>query len=169
MLDLERARALAPRAEIVRNAVRTASVDDPAPPLAKAVRLVTAREWSVLATFAGWLAGVALAIAIALGVKRRPAAWRASRNVAIASATAFAVAMLAVADASTNEAAVVVAPDAHARIAPYAGAAEIGALPAGLVVVGSEEHGPFVRVRAANGIQGWTSSSSIERIEVPSG
>lgn len=162
VLDLERARVLAPRAGFVRSALRSAGVSDPGSPVAQALAFVTSREWAMLATMLGWLAGLAFAVAIL--AKRSRATWK----VALASTTAFFAAMLGVAQTSHTATAVVVTPDARALVAPYGEAAAAGPLPAGLVVVRGSEHGNFVRVRSDRGVVGWTPADNLEPVARPS-
>lgn len=161
VLDIERARWLAPRAGFVRSAVRAAAIRDPEPAVTSALRMVTSREWGALATALGWSAGLMVALAVVLERSRR--AWK----VALAAAAAFLAAMLGVAQSSPTATAVVTAPAAQALVAPYAGAAPSGPLPAGTLVVRSSVHGDFVRVRSGDGLEGWTSASALEPVARP--
>lgn len=158
VLDIERARLLAPRADFVRAAARTAAIHDPETPVTRALRFVSSREWGALATALGWFAGLSVALAIAR--KRSKTAWK----VALAATTGFFAAMLGVAQSSLTATAVVTAPDAHALVAPYPGAAPAGPLPAGTIVVRGPEHGQFVRVRSSDGLEGWTPAESVQPV-----
>jgi hypothetical protein len=162
VLDLERARAVAPRASSVRSALEAAAVEQPGTAVTRALELVTAREWALLATVLGWFAGLAFALAILRA--RSSTAWK----VALGATVAFFGAMLGLARASKVATAVVVAQDARALVAPYADAAATGPLPAGLVVVRGSEHGDFVRVRTSHGLEGWADTKTLLPVARPS-
>lgn len=163
VLAIERARLLAPRASFVRTAITSAEIHDGAPVAPRTLRLVTSQEWSAIAVALGWTSGLALALAL---VKREN---RSARKVALGAALGFGAAMVALVAASDTSAAVVTSAGARALIAPYAGAAESGPLPAGSVVVRGPEHGGFVRVRSGDGIEGWTPRANVEPIARPEG
>lgn len=158
VLAFERARWLAPRAGFVRSALAVAAVRDAEPAARRALRFVTAREWSAIATTSGWLAGLACAIMIA----RR----RSGRlgGVAFAAAGAFVVGLSGVMVSNASSLAVITTGDGVALLSPYAGATALGPLHVGATVVLGPRHGSFVRVRGDDGLTGWVPQTSLEAV-----
>lgn len=161
VLEFERARLFAPRAEFVRTALATADAGDAAPIVQRTIRFITVAEWSALATAFGWLGGLALAIVIARMHAGRVGA------VALASGGMFALSLVALASSGDSSLSVITSRDATALVAPYVSAAAEGPLPAGSVVLLEGKHGAFVHVRRGDGLEGWVPLSSLESISGP--
>jgi hypothetical protein len=161
VLELERARWLAPRDETVRSALSAAGVTDVESVLPRALRLVTSREWSALAIGAGWACG--LGVAIALTGKRR----RGARLGVLAVGAGFVVAMTGVVESSASLPAIVTGADARLLVAPYAAAAGEEALTPGTMVLRGSSYDDFVQVEAGNGTKGWVRRSAVENIASP--
>jgi hypothetical protein len=158
ILALERARWLAPRAQFVRAAVQTADVKDVEPLLPRALRLLTAREWSAIATTFGWASAVGVAFAIVQWERRR-ALW-----LALAAGCASVIGMAGVVEANSSSPAIVTSADAALLVAPYASAAAGVSLPAGTMVLVGSRYEAFVHVVDADGQAGWVPRASVEPI-----
>ncbi len=161
VLEFERARLFAPRAEFVRAALLSAGAVDAEPILQRTFRLITVAEWSALATAFGWLGGLALAVVIA-----RKRAGRIG-VVALATGGMFALSMAALVSSGDSSLSVITGRDATALVAPYPGAAAEGPLPPGSLVLLEAKHGGFVRVRRGDGLEGWVPLSSLSSIGGP--
>jgi len=163
VLSFERARWLAPRAEFVRSAVSAAGAKDAEPLLPRALRLVTAREWSAIATTSGWLS--AFGIAFVLAQWRR----RHALGVALAAGCASVIGMAGVVESNASSPAIVTSADAPLLVAPYPNAAAERSLPAGTMVLVGSRYDSFVHVRDGDGQAGWVPRASIECIADPRG
>lgn len=155
ILDLERARWFAPRAEFVRAAVATARVKDVEPMVPRALRLLTAREWSAIATTFGWISALGVALAVAQWEKRR------TLRPALAAACVCVVGMAGVVEAHRSAPAIVTSVDAPLLVAPYANAAAESSLPAGTMVLVGSRYDGFVQVTDADGQAGWVPRASV--------
>jgi hypothetical protein len=164
VLAIERARLLAPRASFVRTAIDAADIRDAEDTVPRTLRLLTSREWAAIAVGFGWISGLALALAIFTSGRHRS---RFAGRTLVASVVGLALSLLGVIASSTSSPAVVTKLDVRALVAPYAEAAANGPLPAGTIVMPGAEHGSFVRVRGADGLEGWVSQSSLEPIAGP--
>jgi hypothetical protein len=158
ILSFERARWLAPRAELVRSAVAAAGVKDVEPLLPRALRLVTAREWSAIATTFGWVSALGIVLVVVEG-RRRHALW-----VALAAGCASVIGIAGVVESNVSSPAIVTSTSAPLLLAPYAGATAETTLPAGTMVVVGPAHDAFVHVSDADGQAGWVPRGSIEPI-----
>ena len=158
ILSLERARWLAPRAQFVRAAVAAAGVKDVEPLLPRALRLVTAREWSAIATTFGWISAFGVAFVVVQWERRR-ALW-----LALAAGCASVIGMAGVVEANSSSPAIVTSADAPLLVAPYANAAAERSLPAGTMVLVGSRYDAFVHVRDADGQAGWVPRASVEPI-----
>jgi hypothetical protein len=158
ILDLERARWLAPRARFVRAAVAQARVKDVEPRLPRALRLLTAREWSAIATTFGWISALGVTLALVQWERRR-ALW-----LALAAGCASVIGMAGVVEAESSAPAIVKSADAPLLVAPYASAATETSLPAGTMVLVGSRYDTFVHVRDADGRAGWLPRASVEPI-----
>ncbi|HEY3817704.1 MAG TPA: hypothetical protein VGL81_11060 [Polyangiaceae bacterium] len=161
VLALERARWLAPRAGFVRTALAAARVADAEPAFPRALRLVTAREWSVLAIGAGWIGGLGAATLVARR-RRNGALW-----VALAAGVGFVVAMSGVVESNASLPAIVTGTDARVLVAPYATAARDDTLAPGTMVLLGAPYAEFVQVRLRDGSSGWVPRQSVEGIASP--
>ena len=160
ILSLERARWLAPRARFVRAAVATAGVKDVEPPLTRALRLLTQREWSAIATTFGWISALGVAFAVVQLEKRR-ALW-----LALAAGCASMIGLAGVVEANGSSPAIITSADASLLVAPYASASTEALLPAGTMVLVGSRYDAFVHVRDADGQAGWVPRASVEPIAV---
>jgi hypothetical protein len=159
-LSFERARLLAPRADLVRSALSGAGVPSLGPFVTRAVGWVTPREWSSLSVGFGWMAGLSLAVAIVRGQKGRLA-----RAAALCSGVAFVLSMGGVVESNlASRALAVVTQPAGILVAPYDAAGATADLHAGAVVVMGERYGDFVRVSGAGGVTGWVSSRALQSV-----
>jgi hypothetical protein len=158
ILSFERARWLAPRAQFVRAAVATAGVKDVEPLLPRALRLVTVREWSAIATTFGWISAFGVAVAVVQWERRR------TRWLALAAGCASVIGMAGVVEANSASPAIVTSADASLLVAPYSGASGEVSLPAGTMVLVGSRYDAFVHVRDADGQAGWVPRASVEPI-----
>jgi hypothetical protein len=157
-LAFERARWLAPRAEGVRAAVTTMGVTDAEPPFYRVLRLVTSREWSLLATACGWISGVGIAFVVVRS-RSRTAQW-----VALAAGGAFVLGMAAMVESNASSPAIVMGTEAPLLVAPYATAPIERSVPAGTMVVVGPPYDGFVHVEDSDGTSGWMRTRSVECI-----
>jgi hypothetical protein len=157
-LAFERARWLAPRAEAVRSAVTTVGVKDAEPFFYRAVRLVTSREWSLLATTCGWISGIGIAFVVVRS-RSRTAQW-----VALAAGGAFVLGMVAMVESNASSPAIVMGIEATLLVAPYATAPIERSLPAGTMVILGRPYDGFVHVEDSDGTSGWMRTSGVECI-----
>jgi hypothetical protein len=158
VLSFERARWLAPRAQFVRSAIASASVKDPEPPLPRALRFVTAREWSAMATLFGWVSALGIAFAV-VRWQRRGALW-----IALTAGCASVIGITGVAESNVSSPAIVTSADAPLLVAPYRNAAAERTLPTGTMVLVGSRYDAFVHVKDADGQAGWVPRGSIEPI-----
>ncbi|MGO8995245.1 MAG: hypothetical protein ACLQVI_18165 [Polyangiaceae bacterium] len=158
VISFERARWLAPRAQFVRSALANVGVKDVEPPLARAFRFVTAREWSGIATVFGWASALGIAFSVVQWQRRR-ALW-----AALAAGCASVIGMAGVVESNASSPAIVTSADAPLLVAPYKDAAPERALPAGTMVLAGSHYEAFVHIRDADGQAGWVPSGSIEPI-----
>jgi hypothetical protein len=158
-LSFERARLLAPRAEVVRSALAgpgTAVIDSP---VARAVGWVAPREWSSLAVTLGWLAGLSVAAAIGIGAKPGRAG-PVARRLGLLFAVAFVLSLGGVVESSiTARALAVVTAPTGALVSPYPAAGASADLHPGDAVVVDRRYRDFVEVRGPGGAHGWVPSS----------
>jgi Bacterial SH3 domain len=160
-LAFERARWLAPRAEAVRSAVMTVGVKDAEPAIYRALRILTSREWALLATTCGWVSAVGLVFVVARSRSRNV------RWVALAAGGAFVLGMVAMVESNASSPAIVMGTDAPLLVAPYPTAPVERSLPAGTMVVVGAPYDGFVHVEDRDGTNGWIRSSSVECIASP--
>ena len=158
VLSFERARWLAPRAQLVRSALATVGVKDAEPPVPRAFRFVTAREWSGLATVFGWASALGIAFSVVQWQRRR-APW-----AALAAGCASVIGMAGVVESNASSPAIVTSADAPLLVAPYTDAAPERMLPAGTMVLVGSRYETFVHVRDADGQAGWVPRGSIQPI-----
>lgn len=161
VLALERARLLAPRDPAVRSALATQNVQDVEPRAARALRLLTSREWFAIAVTSGWLTGLGVALMVARRRRPRGLAW-----ATLASGIALAVASTGVV-CSAHPLAIVSAPEAALLVAPYPSASSEQTLSAGSMVAVGSAYDDFVHVEGADGTTGWARHGSLERIASP--
>ncbi len=166
ILNYERARVLAPRNDaITRNlglAREQAGVAVPVPGTLE--RAAQSLSWNAL-TWAGIGALLVTCASIFLA-RLRPSLPRGGLGFLTASgacALVLAASALAVRWPELDRA-VVLAPDAPARIAPANAAAVSFSLPGGETVRAQQAHGGFVLVRTADGRSGWVSEAQVARI-----
>lgn len=157
-LLFERARTLAPRSEIVASALAAADIRAPTPFVLRAVHWLSPREWSILAVAAGWCAGLCLAIAIARRRSGRLVRW------ALFASAAFVLGLCGVMESNARPLAVITTPAVGVLVAPYPGAGSIGEVRAGSVVRMESSFGAFVKVHAADEIEGWVPRSALELV-----
>jgi hypothetical protein len=160
-LAFERARWLAPRAEAVQSAVTILGVRDAEPAIYRALRVLTSREWALLATTCGWISAVGLVFVVARS-RSRNARW-----VALAAGGAFVLGMVAIVESNASSPAIVMGTDAPLLVAPYATAPIERSLPAGTMVVVGAPYDGFLHVEDSDGTNGWMRSSSVECIAAP--
>ncbi len=160
-LAFERARWLTPRAAAVRSAVTTLHLKDAEPPVYRALRILTSREWALLATTCGWISAVGLVFVVARS-RSRNARW-----VALAAGVTFVLGMVAMVESNASSPAIVTGTDAPLLVAPYPAAPIERSLPAGAMVVVGEPYDGFVHVEDSDGTNGWMRSSSVECIGAP--
>jgi hypothetical protein len=160
-LAFERARWLAPRAESVRSALTTVGVKDAEPAIYRALRILTSREWALLATTCGWISAVGLVFVVARS-RSRSARW-----VALAAGGAFVLGMVAMVESNASSPAIVMGTDAPLLLAPYPSAPVERSIPAGTMVVVGAPYDGFVHVEDSDGTSGWLRSSSVECIAAP--
>jgi hypothetical protein len=158
VLSFEQARWLAPRADFVRSAIAAAGVKDVEPPLPRALRYVTAREWSAIATVFGWTSAFGIILVVVQWQRRR------ALRAALAAGCASVIGMAGVVESNASSPAVVTSVDAHLLVAPYASAAAEGALPAGTMVLVGPRHETFVHVSDGEGQTGWLPHASVKCI-----
>jgi hypothetical protein len=158
ILSFERARWLAPRAHFVRSAVTAAGVKDVEPLLARALRLLTAREWAAIATTFGWISALGVAFVV-FRWERHRALW-----LALAAGCASMIGMACLVEANSSSPAIVTSADAPLLVAPYASAAAEASLPAGTMVLVGSRYDSFIHVRDADGQAGWVPRASVEPI-----
>jgi hypothetical protein len=157
VLSFERARWLAPRAQFVRSAIANAGVKDPEPALPRALRFVTAREWSAMATLFGWVSALGISFAV-LRWQRRRTLW-----IGLTAACASLMGMAGLAESNASSPAVVTT-DAPLLVAPYLNAAAERTVPTGTMVLVGSPYDAFVHVRDADGQAGWIPRGSIKPI-----
>jgi hypothetical protein len=155
VVDLERARMLAPRDGIVRDALEASGVRDPEPAVARAFRALDSREWAALAIVSGFLAAAALAL-FAHGKRRST-----MRVVAATALASCAAGVAGVVIANAYAPAVVASGAGTLLVAPYDGAATAAPLTAGTVVSVGEQHGRFFSVRTADHGRGWMGEKDL--------
>ena len=158
ILSLERARWLAPRAQFVRAAVAAAGVKDVETLLPRALRLLTVREWSAIATTFGWICALGVALAVVQSDRRR------ARWLALAAGCASVIGMAGVVEANSSSPAIVTSAEVSLLVAPYANASAEASLPAGTMVLVGSRYDAFVHVRDADGQAGWVPRASVEPI-----
>jgi len=158
VLSFERARWLAPRAQFVRAAVAMAGVKDVESLLPRALRMLTVREWSAIATTFGWIAAFGVAFAIVQSERRR------ARWLPLAAGCASVIGMAGVVEANSSSPAIVTSADAQLLVAPYVNAAAESSLPAGTMVLVGSRYDAFVHVKDADGQAGWVPRASVEPI-----
>jgi len=164
IVELERARLLAPRSALVAghlaHAREVASLPPASPDHATRVaRLLSGSEWSQVA-----LGGLALAAAGVILVSWGVTGRKRAAGLVVAGLAATALALFAAKKVTpARGAAVVVAADGTARIAPFSGAEPAFVVQEGAAVTVRRAHGDYVLVSSAEG-QGWLPRTSVETI-----
>jgi hypothetical protein len=160
VLSFERAELLAPRADVVRSALRDANVRDVATGPADAVNWVAPREWSFLLVMFGWVAGLSLAVAIA-----RQQSKRVALRIAFAAGSLFFLSGLGVVQSTISARALrVVSSATGVLVAPYPGAGATADLAPGVVVTAGSRYGQFIQVSSSNGPRGWVTENALEPV-----
>lgn len=167
ILSFERARWLAPRDAGIAAALAAARSGAGLPahedPLWRRARSVASPDAWTLAAGATLLVAClsGSVLLVAGGGDRR----RALRWVSGTSAAAFVVASMACSSLALEAGrAVVVAPQVTLRVAPFAGSDARAAVGAGEIVEIEAHHGEFVRVRAADGREGWAPAPDVAAV-----
>jgi hypothetical protein len=164
-LSFERARLLAPRAEFVRSTLAESGLRPVGTPVARAAGWLAPREWSSLAVAFGWLAGLTLAVAIAVGLGKGSKAGRAAPRVALGSAVAFVLTIGGIVESTAaSRALAVVSTPTGALISPYEAAGATADLRAGEVVVVGKRYGDFLEVRGSGGERGWVPAGTLRSV-----
>jgi hypothetical protein len=167
ILQYERARLLAPRAPAVtaglaraRSAAGLPTAE--ASPVVRVARRLDANEWGWIG-MAGLILGAASLVALCWGLIRR----RRFLALALGSVGIASVGFLSAVEVTPPpNRAVVVAPNAVARIAPFAKADQAFAVPEGAVVTVERTYDHYALVAGAEG-HGWVPEGGLEII-VPS-
>jgi len=164
-LSFERARLLAPRADFVRSTLAESGQHPVGTPVARAAAWLAPHEWSCLAVAFGWLTGLSLAAAVAVGLGKGSKAGRAARRAALGSAVAFVLTIGGtVASTAASRALAVVMKPTGALVSPYEAAGATADLRAGEVVVVGKRYGDFFEVRGSEGELGWVSAGTLRSV-----
>lgn len=164
-LSFERARLLAPRADFVPSTLAGSGLGPPGTPVGRAVGWLAPHEWSCLAVAFGWLAGLNLAVAVAVGLGERSKAGRTARRTALGSAVAFVLTIGGVVESTAaSRALAVVMKPTGALVSPYEAAGATADLRAGEVVVVGKRYGDFFEVRGSEGERGWVSAGTLRSV-----
>lgn len=155
---LERARVLAPRDRVVRDALAAARLEDPRSTVDRAFLQVSPAEWLAVGSAAAWLAGAAL-VFVGIG---RP--YRSARIVGAAGVALVAFSACGMQRWRATETVVVSAGGTNALQAPFAEAPPTAPIAAGTPVMRQGVHGAFVRVRSGDAIEGWVPASALRPV-----
>lgn len=148
-----RAARLAPRDAVIRRARRLLPAPDLASERLLTVGWATPAEWGFVAA-AAW---ALLWMAIGGGSGRRRPLMFVLAALALASAVGGAVELRR----RTRALAVVVAPEAPVRAAPYGAASAAATVRAGAALLVGRQYGPWVEVRRSDGVRGWVLNSEV--------
>ncbi len=160
VVSFERAQLLAPRAEFVRSALRDANVRDVETRPARMLGWLAPREWSLLLTAFGWVAGLLLAALI--GLRKRG---RLARCTTLIAGLLCGLSALGVVQSTISARALRVVSSATGLLmAPYQGAGAIADLPVGVVVTAGSRYGQFIHVNGPNGARGWVTEQALESV-----
>lgn len=164
IVDYERARLLAPRSSAIASALSQARVSVGLPAredgrLAAALHVFSPNEWSGIALGGLGLAALAVVVGGFASRLRRPALGGFVFGAAVAALSTFA----AVGAAPSDRAAVVVASDVVARIAPFAAAEPAFVAAEGSCVTIERTRAGYTWIRSAAG-EGWVPSDQIETV-----
>lgn len=164
-LSFERARLLAPRADFVQSTLAESGVRPVDTPVGRAAGWLAPHEWSCLAVVFGWLAGLSVAAAVAVGLEKGSTAGRAARRAAFGFVVAFVLTIGGTVEsaAAARVLAVVMKPTG-ALLSPYEAARATADLRAGEVVVVGRRYGDFFEVRGSEGERGWVSVDTLRSV-----
>jgi hypothetical protein len=170
MLNYERALALNPRHREAYAALDLLRKNSTAklPPQTwreKSVALLTFDQWLIVGTTAGWIAVFSILIPLA---RRRSMSFGTGMICIFAIFAAVISATAAWLKAPELDAAIIVAKQVEARLAPADRAALADTLPSGSRVVWLNERSGWVECRLPGGTRAWIPASTVERVRVHS-
>jgi len=168
MLNYERALALNPRHRDAYAALDLLRKNSTAKLPARTWReaasgILTFDQWIILASAAGWLAVFAVLVPVA---RRRPVGFGGRGLITISALVALASATAAWYRSGDLNAAVVIAKQVEARLAPADRASLADTLPAGSRLEWLNERSGWVECRLPSGTHAWVPATAVERVRL---